>query len=365
MKVLAIVLATLAAASAATGNAEASVLWRDAPASPIMPAFLSQTAVPWADTWIMADPTASLLSTGIRDRILGPEASASDESLDEPDELVGDVALLPDDSPRLTIVGCDLALLGGFTPEAWSRELWLGGPWPKIVESGHTDRDGLWVEYDQIPRRPERPESYFAYRYPLDVPVVSGYDLDKPDDEQRRGRMNAIGHGGVDLVDKLGTPITMVRLEHQLGDAEVLYVGPLYGQTVVTRHVVREGGVARDYILIFGHLDRAADDLRRGQRLREGKTVGFVGNTDSPALVHLHLEARRMRDGVDAWKLSGDLLHAREYSIVTDPRNVLPLKVRPRRMPKCVPQIGASPRRYWLGDSMSLSVDSLPSLAGP
>jgi murein DD-endopeptidase MepM/ murein hydrolase activator NlpD len=259
------------------------------------------------------------------------------------------------------LVGCELAFSGGLTPDSWSRELWLGAPLPRIVENAHVDRSGLWVEYDQIPRRPERPESYTAYRYPLaHAPVVSGYDLDKPDDEQRRGRMNAVGHGGVDLVAEIGAPISMVRLEHQVGDAEVLYVGWLYGETVVTRHVVREGGAARDYLLIFGHLDRAGEDVRRGRRLRDGATVGFVGNSDSPQLVHLHLEARRVRDGVDTWRLPGDALHAREFSVVSDPRNVLPLADPPRRTPRCAPRLAPPARRYWLGDAMVLSLGDSP-----
>jgi hypothetical protein len=90
------------------------------------------------------------------------------------------------------------------------------------------EKDGHWLDYEQIPRRPERPESYKAYQYPLrDATIVSGYDLDKPDDEQRRGHMNAVGHGEIDLLAAMGTLITMLHLEHQLGEAEVLYVGPL------------------------------------------------------------------------------------------------------------------------------------------
>ena len=94
----------------------------------------------------------------------------------------------------------------------------------------------------------------------------------------------------------------------------------------MTRHVVREGGVLRDYVLLFGHLDRAGDDVRRGRRLHDGDIVGFVGNSASPRLVHLHLEARRVRDGIDPWRLYGEGLRERESSIVTDPRNVLPLR---------------------------------------
>jgi murein DD-endopeptidase MepM/ murein hydrolase activator NlpD len=280
---------------------------------------------------------------------LSRESSAWDENTDD---LVRDADWSEgDEEPRLALVGCELALPD---PDSWS---WLGGPVPRIVENGHTEKTGHWLDYDQIPRRPDRPDSYLAYRYPLaGAPVVSGYDLDKPDSEQRRGEMNATGHGGVDLVDALGAPIKMLHLEHQVGDAEVLYVGTMYGQTVVTRHVVREGGVLRDYVLLFGHLDRAGDDVRRGRRLRDGDIVGFVGNSASPRLVHLHLEARRVRDGVDPWRLYGEGLRERENSIVTDPRNVLPLRSPALHSPRCAPKIWTPPRAYWLGSAMELTL---------
>jgi len=188
------------------------------------------------------------------------------------------------------------------------------------------------------------------------VHVVSAFDLDKPDEEQRRGKTNVVGHGGIDLGDKIGEPVEMVRLEHQMGDAEVLYVGWLYGETVVTRHTLREAGAEHDYLLIFGHLDHAADDVRRGSRLREGDTVGFVGNTGSPEAVHLHLEARRVRDRADAWSLSPDALHDRDATIVTDPRNVLPLRWEPKRESRCTPRLASPPKRYWLGGEMALTL---------
>jgi murein DD-endopeptidase MepM/ murein hydrolase activator NlpD len=136
----------------------------------------------------------------------------------------------------------------------------------------------------------------------------------------------------------------------------VLYAGPLYGQTVVTRHVVREGGVAHDYLLLFGHLDQVGDDVRRGRRMHDGASVGFVGNSGSPALVHLHLEARRVRDGVDVWTLGADALHAREYSVVSDPRNLLPLRFPREHVGRCTLHPSRHVRRYWLGEAMTLAV---------
>jgi len=210
--------------------------------------------------------------------------------------------------PHFVFTGCELALSGSFTPESWAREIWLGAPFPVVLDSGHTEKTGRWIDYEQIPRRPERPDAYQAYRYPLaDAHVVSGYDLDKPDSEQRRGHMNAVGHGGVDLVAEMGAPIAMMRLEHQVGDAEVLYVGWLYGETVVTRHVLREGGADHDYLLIFGHLDRAAEGVLRGRRLREARRSASSG-TRRPRARPPPPRGRRVRDRVDAWKLPGDFL---------------------------------------------------------
>ena len=253
--------------------------------------------------------------------------------------------------------GCEL-VFDAPTLQRWESDLWIGAPWVNVVPGGHTDKDGSWVEYDQIPRRPDRPEWYGAYRYPLANPIMSsGYDLDLPDEHQRRGKMSAVGHGGVDLAEKKGTPVTMIRLDHQVGDAEVIYVGWLFGETVVTRHTIREGGRKRDYVLLFGHLQEAADGLRRGQRLREGELVGLVGDTASPEFVHLHLEARRLRDGIDAWRVGAWNINARELSVVTDPRNVLPLRAQPRRAtPKCAPRLLPRTSPSWLG-TMKLSLD--------
>jgi murein DD-endopeptidase MepM/ murein hydrolase activator NlpD len=230
-------------------------------------------------------------------------------------------------------------------------------PRATVVKNGHTDKNGLWIEYEQIPRRSGRPDSYLAYRFPVvGARVVSGYDLDKPDDEQRRGTMSAVGHGGVDFAAEMDAPVTMVRLEHQVGDAEVLYVGWLFGETVVTRNTVREGGADRDYVVLFGHLDAVADGVRRGRRLPEGALVGLMGNTGSPQHVHLHLEARRVREGTDAWTLPGEMLDAREYSVVSDPRNVLPLREAPRHARQCSFAPSRPRPRYWLGEAMKLVV---------
>jgi murein DD-endopeptidase MepM/ murein hydrolase activator NlpD len=205
-----------------------------------------------------------------------------------------------------------------------------GAPEVEQTPNAHHDPQGTWVAYDEIPRRPDRPADYDAYRYPVPCEhncVISGYDLDRPEEMQRRGRrLRNIGHGAVDLPQKKGTPITMLTLEHQEGDAEVVYVGVLFGTTVITRHTLREAGQLHDYLLLFGHLDAQAVGLQARMHVQEGDVVGFVGDSASPTLVHLHLEARRVRPGVDVGKLPPTAMITNENSVVCDPRNVLPLK---------------------------------------
>jgi murein DD-endopeptidase MepM/ murein hydrolase activator NlpD len=206
------------------------------------------------------------------------------------------------------------------------------------AENAHRERTGRWTVYEQIPRRPDRPADYDAYRYPVPAGlpgghfVVSGYDLDRPDDAQRRGRsLHAVGHGGVDLPDPRGTPVSLLALEHQVGDADVVFIGHLFGMTVATRHTVREGGRLRDYVILFGHLDAPAPGLAAGRAIKQGELLGFVGDTGSPELIHLHMEARRVRDGVDVAERvrerAGGALLEPDATVVCDPRNVLPLKV--------------------------------------
>ncbi|MGH7438229.1 MAG: peptidoglycan DD-metalloendopeptidase family protein, partial [Polyangiaceae bacterium] len=216
-----------------------------------------------------------------------------------------------------------LACPAGTLPDGDACVRWLepgegdvDGPDLLSEVGGHHDRRGRWVVYDQIPRRPDRSPDYDAYRYPVPCDrgcVVSGYDLDRDDGLQRRGRrLTHVGHGAVDIPEPKGTPVSLVALEHQVGDAAVLFAGPLFGTTVITRHTVHEGGHERDYLLLYGHLDATAAGVHPGALLAAGDAVGYVGDTGSPELVHLHLEARRVRDGVDVTKLAPEGLVANE-----------------------------------------------------
>lgn len=207
------------------------------------------------------------------------------------------------------------------------------GPLAPAVTNAHRERSGRWATYEQIPRLPDRPAAYEAYRYPVTTtpgqnPVASGYDLDRPDESQRRGRrLRHVGHGGLDLPFPRGTPVRVVALEHQEGKAEVLYAGALFGTTVITRHTLREAGRDREYVVLYGHLSGIAPGVAPGRALADGDAIGEVGDTGSAGFPHLHLEIRRVREGVDLARTpAGGRLVAEDVSVVSDPRNVLPLR---------------------------------------
>lgn len=174
------------------------------------------------------------------------------------------------------------------------------------------------------------PRTTVGYVYPLGPghTVSSGYDLDRPDGLQRRGAtLHAVGHGAVDLPGERGEPVKVVSLRGETSDPEVVYVGPLFGNTVVLRHVVREGTVLRTYLALHGHLENAAVGMVRGLAVRPGTVLGYVGDSGALGIVHLHYETRLVRPGVDPMAVEppGRLVD-QEVSVPCDPRNVLPLR---------------------------------------
>lgn len=87
-------------------------------------------------------------------------------------------------------------------------------------------------------------------------------------------------HKGVDYAARSGTPIMAA------GDARVVSSGWQggYGNTVVLDH-------GRGYTTLYAHMSRTAG-LRRGQSVRQGQVIGYVGSTGMSTGPHLHYEFR-------------------------------------------------------------------------
>jgi len=83
-------------------------------------------------------------------------------------------------------------------------------------------------------------------------------------------------HDGIDFVNKIGTPI------HAVADGKIIYKGWMrgYGNVVEIKH--KEG-----YTTLYGHMKGFAN-IRVGQYVKQGKTIGYLGNTGLSTGPHLH-----------------------------------------------------------------------------
>lgn len=92
------------------------------------------------------------------------------------------------------------------------------------------------------------------------------------------GRTRA--HQGVDFAAHTGTPIMAA------GNARVAFVGWKggYGRTVILDH-------GRGYSTLYGHMSRFGKE-KVGQRIAQGKVIGYVGMSGLATGPHLHYEFR-------------------------------------------------------------------------
>lgn len=136
----------------------------------------------------------------------------------------------------------------------------------------------------------------------LMVPVAGAGPLDVSDtfDHPRSGERV---HRAVDVLAPRGTPVlaaddgvVLAVRENRLGGKVVYCSDP-------------EGRLAYYY----AHLDRWADGLRVGQRVRQGDVLGVVGTTGNapPDVPHLHFQVLRLTDRTRYW--DGPVLDPRPY----------------------------------------------------
>lgn len=88
-------------------------------------------------------------------------------------------------------------------------------------------------------------------------------------------------HTGMDFTAKIGTPI------YATGDGYVSVAdgsGRGYGNHVVLSH-------GYGYQTLYGHMSRIK--VRRGQSVKRGEVIGYVGNTGTSTAPHLHYEVRK------------------------------------------------------------------------
>ena len=88
-------------------------------------------------------------------------------------------------------------------------------------------------------------------------------------------------HKGVDFAAPMGTPAKATA------DGQVAFKGTQsgYGNVVILQH-------AGDLSTVYGHLSRFAKGLHKGERVRQGDVIGYVGMTGLATGPHLHYEFR-------------------------------------------------------------------------
>ena len=95
-------------------------------------------------------------------------------------------------------------------------------------------------------------------------------------------------HNGIDFAAPTGTPIRATS------DGVVQFIGTQggYGKTIILRH-------PNNITTLFAHQSRFAKGLKRGDRVSQGETIGFVGSTGWSTGPHLHYEFRIKDKPVD------------------------------------------------------------------
>jgi len=92
-------------------------------------------------------------------------------------------------------------------------------------------------------------------------------------------RMRA--HKGVDYAAEYGTPIKAV------GDGKITFMGKKggYGNTLIIQHAGR-------YSTLYAHMKGFKRGLKKGSRVEQGETIGYVGSSGLATGPHLHYEFR-------------------------------------------------------------------------
>lgn len=114
-------------------------------------------------------------------------------------------------------------------------------------------------------------------RYPLEFSRISSGFGRRMHPIHRSWR----NHNGTDFAAPTGTPIMASS------DGHIDFVGSQrgYGNTIIIRH--------RDsYTTLYAHLNGFKSGLKRGQRVRQGEVIGYVGATGWATGPHLHYEIR-------------------------------------------------------------------------
>jgi murein DD-endopeptidase MepM/ murein hydrolase activator NlpD len=118
------------------------------------------------------------------------------------------------------------------------------------------------------------PEDLIARRLTMPVPGIQARSL-TPQFYDARGER---GHEALDIMAAKGLPVVAV----EDGTIAKLFLSKAGGITIY------QFDPAEKYTYYYAHLDRYADGLAEGDKVKRGQTIGFVGQTGNARTPHLH-----------------------------------------------------------------------------
>ena len=109
-------------------------------------------------------------------------------------------------------------------------------------------------------------------------------------------------HKGIDLTSPKGTPVQVT------GDGVISSV--VIKKRGYGKHILVDHGYG--YKTMYAHLSKI--NVKKGQKVVRGETIGLVGNTGSSTAPHLHYEVRYNGKAIDPVNFIYDGMTTEEYS---------------------------------------------------
>ncbi len=157
-------------------------------------------------------------------------------------------------------------------------------PVPSIFYNSNT-------EEANVNRTPDVPIPAFGGELIIPVAGVKPEQLiDSFSDSRSEGRI----HDAIDIPSPLGTPV----LASADGEIVKFFDSELGGITIY------QISTDRKFIFYYAHLQKRADDVKVGDMVKRGRTIGFVGDTGNAGAgnYHLHFSIAIVTDPKRYWE---------------------------------------------------------------
>lgn len=123
---------------------------------------------------------------------------------------------------------------------------------------------------------------------------VQGISTSQLTDTFAAARGAGRSHDAIDIMAPAGTPVLAAV------DGEIVK----FFDSVQGGITIYEAGTDTRYMYYYAHLQRRAEDVHEGDSVKQGRTIGYVGDTGNagPGNYHLHFSIARVTDPKRYWE---------------------------------------------------------------